>query len=99
MNTLEEKEDELEDSLDDNVPNDTKIVKNDDVSSFEKAAKLKEEKCKLQNELEKLLEELKLSKEKVTALESGEIKELNEENQTLKEKIRCTDLQKALLNS
>ena len=41
----------------------------------------------LQNELEKLLEELKLSKEKVTALESGEIKELNEENQTLKEKI------------
>ena len=33
------------------------------------------------------MEELKLSKEKVTALESGEIKELNEENQTLKGKI------------
>lgn len=59
LKDLEEKEDELEDSLDDNVPNDTKIVKNDDVSSFEKAAKLKEEKCKLQNELEKLQKKLK----------------------------------------
>ena len=57
ISNIEEEEQELEDILDSTKEND----KNDemDMSSFEKAAKLKANKCKLQSELEKLQKKLK----------------------------------------
>ena len=57
ISNIEEEEQELEDILDSTKGND----KNDetDMSSFEKAAKLKANKCKLQSELEKLQKKLK----------------------------------------
>ena len=57
ISNIEEEEQELEDILDSTKEND----KNDeaDMSSFEKAATLKANKCKLQGELEKLQKKLK----------------------------------------
>lgn len=57
ISNIEEEEQELEDILDSTKEND----KNDetDMSSFEKAAKLKANKCKLKSELEKLQKKLK----------------------------------------
>lgn len=57
ISNIEEEEQELEDILDSTKEND----KNDemDMSSFEKEAKLKANKCKLQSELEKLQKKLK----------------------------------------
>lgn len=56
---IEEEEKELEENLDDAKTKDTNIIENEDISSFEKAATLKANKCKLQNELTKLQKKLK----------------------------------------
>ena len=55
---IEEEEQELEEDLK-NADNTTNDDSTDDISSFEKAANLKAEKCKLQSELEKLQKKLK----------------------------------------
>ena len=56
---IEEEEKELEENLDDAKTKDTNVIENEDISSFEKAATLKANKCKLQNELNKLQKKLK----------------------------------------
>ena len=56
---IEEEEKELEENLDDAKTKDTNVIENEDISSFEKAATLKANKCKLQNELTKLQKKLK----------------------------------------
>lgn len=56
---IEEEEKELEENLDNIETKDNHVTKNDDIASFEKAATLKAEKCKLQNELTKLQKKLK----------------------------------------
>lgn len=57
ISNIEEEEQELEDILDSTKENDKN--EESDMSSFEKAAKLKANKCKLQSELEKLQKKLK----------------------------------------
>ena len=56
---IEEEEKELEENLDDAKTKDTNVIESEDISSFEKAATLKANKCKLQNELNKLQKKLK----------------------------------------
>ena len=56
---IEEEEKELEENLDDAKTKDTNVIESEDISSFEKAATLKANKCKLQNELTKLQKKLK----------------------------------------
>ena len=56
---IEEEEKELEENLDDAKTKDNNIIESEDISSFEKAATLKANKCKLQNELNKLQKKLK----------------------------------------
>lgn len=57
ISNIEEEEQELEDILDSTKENEKN--EENDMSSFEKAAKLKANKCKLQSELEKLQKKLK----------------------------------------
>lgn len=56
---IEEEEKDLKENLDNIETKDKQATKNDDISSFEKAATLKAEKCKLQSELTKLQKKLK----------------------------------------
>lgn len=59
IETIEEEEKELEETLDNISTKDESINKDSDISSFEKAATLKANKCKLQSQLNKLQKKLK----------------------------------------
>lgn len=56
LNTLIAEEEEIESSLGENKDNDNNST---DIGSYEKAAKLKEEKCKLQTKIDELKEKIK----------------------------------------